>query len=414
MQYLIESSSPLAAAVAYALEHVLSVPASSLVQPSDAFGVRCEGATHYGVVPVLQALRKAATTAEQQAFLGAPGSLTAAYVNQWANTAALLSADASYLQRSPATYQSLAKSIYADVDAMIDGGESRVGFLAATPRATVADVLLYAALHNHPEHAQVGAVAMAWSVAAQTDPYLASIVSPHVHASGAKKVQAAAAAAVTYVKPSEEEIQRRRAEKEKAKAEKEKAKAAAGQGSSAGPAKAAAKAAAGHTKGAKEEDVASLEVRVGRFANVRPHPEADRLYVEDMLLQDGARRTIVSGLVDHYPVDQLNDTLCLVVCNMKPKPLKGVMSEGMVVCACTDTDVRLVRPPAGAQQGDRIVFGTATADDAAPAVLSGHKMTELLSHLHTDADGTVCWKELKATHKGTPVAIPEMKNCTVR
>ena len=48
--------------------------------------------------------------------------------------------------------------------------------------------------------------------------------------------------------------------------------------------------------------------------------------------------------------------LVIVFANLKPRPLAGAMSNGMVMCASNEDHsvVELVRPPEGSKPGDRI------------------------------------------------------------
>lgn len=46
-------------------------------------------------------------------------------------------------------------------------------------------------------------------------------------------------------------------------------------------------------------------MRVGRIVNVKKHPDADSLYVEEVDLGEGKHRTVVSGLVKHIPLEQV-------------------------------------------------------------------------------------------------------------
>ncbi|EPY35101.1 tyrosyl-tRNA synthetase [Angomonas deanei] len=404
MQYLIQSHSPIAAAVRHAVVDILGV-AENTVAVSGDFGVRVGEKDYFGLLPMLCTLRKNVKKEEAKAFLGAESALAATGVNQWVNIASLLSADAAECQRAGQSHRSLAKNVFSELDAALESGNLSKSFLASTQRATIADVLLYAAVHNHPEHAAVGPVTMQWSNVVHQDAYFATVKSDHVTLPETKEATSKGGSA--YVKPSEEEIARRRQEKEKAKLEKEKLKAA--EGKTAAP----KEEPKSKKNAAKSADISDIDIRVGKFTNVRPHPDADRLYIEDMDIGSEVR-TIVSGLVDHYKVEELNDSLCLVICNMKPKPLKGVTSQGMVLCASNESHVRLVRPPAGAKPGDSIVFGDFTAPTSFLEPLSGNKMTEVLSHLHTDGEGRLAWKELIGKHSGAEVSLPEMKNCVVK
>jgi tRNA-binding EMAP/Myf-like protein len=54
--------------------------------------------------------------------------------------------------------------------------------------------------------------------------------------------------------------------------------------------------------------------------------------IDDVGEADGPR-TIVSGLVEFCTVEQLLNKNVVVLCNLKPRPLKGVLSAGMLLCA---------------------------------------------------------------------------------
>lgn len=48
---------------------------------------------------------------------------------------------------------------------------------------------------------------------------------------------------------------------------------------------------------------------------------------------DKEPRTIVSGLVQYVPIEEMQGRLVLVLCNLKPAKMRGVESCGMVLCA---------------------------------------------------------------------------------
>ncbi len=51
----------------------------------------------------------------------------------------------------------------------------------------------------------------------------------------------------------------------------------------------------------------------------------------------------------------------IVLCNLKPRNMRGVKSNGMVLCASNDTHdvVEPLTPPAEAPVGERVYFGEA-------------------------------------------------------
>lgn len=100
-----------------------------------------------------------------------------------------------------------------------------------------------------------------------------------------------------------------------------------------------------------------LDIRIGRIVDVKQHENADSLYVEQINLGEEQPRTIVSGLVKHIPIDQMKGSWVAVLCNLKPASMRGVKSEGMVLCATgPDGKVELLKPPENSQPGDRVYF----------------------------------------------------------
>jgi methionyl-tRNA synthetase len=149
-----------------------------------------------------------------------------------------------------------------------------------------------------------------------------------------------------------------------------------------------------------------LEVRVGQIEEVWEHPEADRLFVEKINIGTEVR-TIVSGLRGHYTKEQLMKRKILVVCNMKPKKMKGVESAGMVLCAKTadgSTTVEFVDPPASAAVGSRITLpGEEKWQPLDANAANKHKVwEEIAPNLKTNANRVVCYG-------GKPIVDPSGK-----
>lgn len=76
-----------------------------------------------------------------------------------------------------------------------------------------------------------------------------------------------------------------------------------------------------------------LDIRVGKIIEVSRHPDADSLYVEKIDLGEEQPRTIVSGLVNFIPEEEMQDRMVVVLCNLKAAKMRGVESQGMVLCA---------------------------------------------------------------------------------
>mmetsp|Transcript_31501 Transcript_31501/g.74114 ORF Transcript_31501/g.74114 Transcript_31501/m.74114 type:complete len:865 (-) Transcript_31501:44-2638(-) len=102
--------------------------------------------------------------------------------------------------------------------------------------------------------------------------------------------------------------------------------------------------------------ITALDIRVGKINKVEKHPEADKLYIEEIDVGEDEPRTILSGLQPYLKEEDLQDRLCLVLCNLKARKMVGIPSHGMVLCASNadHTVVKLVNPPIDAKIGERI------------------------------------------------------------
>lgn len=114
------------------------------------------------------------------------------------------------------------------------------------------------------------------------------------------------------------------------------------------------------TDGADLPDICKLEFKVGKISKVWVHPEADKLYCEEIECGEDEPRQIASGLRKHYTEEQMLGQRLLVVSNLKAKKLVGFKSHGMVLCAAGEKDgteiVEFVEPPEGAALGEIVTF----------------------------------------------------------
>ncbi|XP_068798055.1 aminoacyl tRNA synthase complex-interacting multifunctional protein 1 isoform X2 [Struthio camelus] len=106
----------------------------------------------------------------------------------------------------------------------------------------------------------------------------------------------------------------------------------------------------------KPVDVSRLDLRVGCIITAEKHPDADSLYVEQVDVGEASPRTVVSGLVKHVPLDQMQNRMAILLCNLKAAKMRGVVSQAMVMCASSPDKVEILTPPPGAVPGERITF----------------------------------------------------------
>lgn len=102
--------------------------------------------------------------------------------------------------------------------------------------------------------------------------------------------------------------------------------------------------------------ITALDIRVGRITKVWEHPDADKLYCEEIDIGEDSPRLVASGLRPYMSESDLNDRLVLVLCNLKARKMVGIPSHGMVLCASNvdHTTVKIVSPPVDAVVGERV------------------------------------------------------------
>lgn len=145
-------------------------------------------------------------------------------------------------------------------------------------------------------------------------------------------------------------------------------------------------------------ELSRLEIRVGKIVEISKHPEADSLYVEKVDVGEAeGPRTIVSGLVAFCTAEQLLNSNVVVLCNLKPRPLKGITSYGMLLCASNKehTEVEPLVVPAGAKIGELITFVGHKSEPEAPGNRASKAFSKVAEELFVDDGGL-------ATFAGTP------------
>lgn len=113
-----------------------------------------------------------------------------------------------------------------------------------------------------------------------------------------------------------------------------------------------------HTKGksaVQKEQIGidtfdQIELRVGEIKTAAKVDGADKLLQFQIDLGTETRQ-IVSGIAKHYAPDELVGKQVIVVANLKPVKLRGVESQGMILCASEGDDLKIASVPKGMPNG---------------------------------------------------------------
>jgi len=90
---------------------------------------------------------------------------------------------------------------------------------------------------------------------------------------------------------------------------------------------------------------AALDLIVAKIVKVEKHPQAEKLYIETLDDGTGTERVIVSGLVPYYREEELLGKHIILVNNLKPAKLRGVLSNGMLLAAQSGGTVEVLEAP---------------------------------------------------------------------
>jgi methionyl-tRNA synthetase len=83
------------------------------------------------------------------------------------------------------------------------------------------------------------------------------------------------------------------------------------------------------------DEFSRIDLRVATIVQAEPIPKAKKLLKLEVDM--GQKRTLVAGIAEKYAVEELIGKQVIVVANLKPAKLMGVLSNGMVVAAVDDS-----------------------------------------------------------------------------
>ncbi len=79
------------------------------------------------------------------------------------------------------------------------------------------------------------------------------------------------------------------------------------------------------------DDFAKVEMRVGTVTACEPVKKS-RLLHETVCI-GGKNISVLSGIAEHYTAEEMVGKRVIVVTNLPPREMKGILSEGMIICA---------------------------------------------------------------------------------
>ncbi|XP_063311977.1 tyrosine--tRNA ligase, cytoplasmic [Pelobates fuscus] len=167
----------------------------------------------------------------------------------------------------------------------------------------------------------------------------------------------------------------------------------------------------------EELDPSLLDLRVGKVLTVSRHPDADSLYVQSVDVGEENPRSVVSGLVKYVSADELLGRSVVLLCNLKPQKMRGVESQGMLMCASTEGENKQVEPldpPPESGPGERVFVEGHEQGQPEPELKPKKKVFEKLQvDFRISNDLCAQWKEKNIRTKLGPVTCKTLKGGSI-
>ena len=101
-------------------------------------------------------------------------------------------------------------------------------------------------------------------------------------------------------------------------------------------------------------DFQKMELKIGTVMRAEAVKKADKLLKLEVDLGEEQPRQVVAGLAEHYGPDELPGTQVVMVANLKPRKLRGIESQGMVLAVHDPSGLKLVTPSESVQPGAKV------------------------------------------------------------
>src|ERR1700733_6234614 len=84
------------------------------------------------------------------------------------------------------------------------------------------------------------------------------------------------------------------------------------------------------------DDFVRIDLRVGQVVSAERVKGADKLLHMKVDIGEEQPRTIVAGIAESYPPEEMLGRKVVIVANLQPRKLRGIESNGMIVAAALE------------------------------------------------------------------------------
>jgi|SRR3989338_1706306 len=101
------------------------------------------------------------------------------------------------------------------------------------------------------------------------------------------------------------------------------------------------------------DDFLKLEVKIGTILEAEKVPDTDKL-IKLTIDLGSEKRQLVAGIAETYEPEDLIGMQIPVLVNLEPRKIKGVESQGMILCADENGKAVLMHPDRKLPNGSKI------------------------------------------------------------
>lgn len=103
-------------------------------------------------------------------------------------------------------------------------------------------------------------------------------------------------------------------------------------------------------------DWEKLDLRVAEIKKVEEILGADKLWKLTLNVGELGERTICAGIKQHYSKKELIGKKTIIIANLEPRKMKGILSEGMLLAASTEghEEISLLSVDKDIENGSRV------------------------------------------------------------
>eukprot|EP00484_Ammonia_sp_Unknown_P008538 CAMPEP_0197073900 /NCGR_PEP_ID=MMETSP1384-20130603/210840_1 /TAXON_ID=29189 /ORGANISM="Ammonia sp." /LENGTH=282 /DNA_ID=CAMNT_0042512741 /DNA_START=10 /DNA_END=858 /DNA_ORIENTATION=- len=174
------------------------------------------------------------------------------------------------------------------------------------------------------------------------------------------------------------------------------------------------------TKDCDMPDIGRCIFLVGKVLEISDHKNADSMYVEMIDIGESKPRQICSGLRGKVPKEELLNSMVIVFTNLKEAKLRGIDSNGMILCASNlnKSKIEILRPPKECAIGERVVLEDEDLSIYKPAnsikpLKKNNPWGNIKDDLKTNSEGFACYKGRKLVTSKGPLSVATLTDSRI-